>query len=88
MTKISKPVKSQDKTTEKGFDRLTHEIEDREPSIRRETKALTREDLKDDEFAIAKVSALSESPTSPSSDKLRLYYRNDGKLFKLEFTEV
>ena len=88
MIKTPKPVKSQDPVTEKGFDRITHQIEGKEPLMRRENRALTLEDLKDSEFALAKVPALSESPTSPSSDRLRLYYRNDGKLFKLEFTEI
>jgi len=69
------------KVTEKKFSK-------KQADIKEFDRAVLLVDLAEGEQAFASVSALSESPTTPSTDEVRLYFRTGGRLFKFTGSEV
>jgi len=88
MTEFKTGAKPQDPEAQKGFQSIEQEISKKQGSFKSFDRAVKLDDLVDDEWAVAYVTALTETPSSPSSDEVRLYHRRDGRLYKWTSTEV
>jgi len=82
-------VKSKEKTAAKGFQIVEKELRKKSPVIKQFTRGLKPADLKENETAVAYVSAKTESPALPATDEVREYIKLNGRMFYRIFdTEV
>jgi len=82
-------VKPKEKITSKGFQVVEKELRKKAPVVKQFSRALKPADLKENETAIAYVSAKTESPSLPLTDEVREYVKLNGRMFYRTFdTEV
>jgi len=73
---------------EKDLERIEKDKTRLQTKFKEFDRAVQPKDLADGEQAIAFVKALSETPSQPTVDEVRLYVRKNGRLFKFTGSEV